>query len=83
MFLVSIQVWRPARTLNFNSYLILEEKSTKCPNSREDKIEFVDVLSGVWGCVLGSQEGLEQVAQGLDHADLGNNNNNNDVESIF
>ena len=52
------------------NYFILEEESSKCPNSSKDKVEFVDILSCVWWCVLWGQQGLQKVAQSLDHTHL-------------
>ena len=53
--------------INVN-YLILEDKSSKGPNSCKHKVQFIHILGSVRGGVFGSEESLQQVAQCLDHA---------------
>ena len=50
--------------------LILEEESSEGPYSTEDEEQLVNLLVSVGGNVLWCQLGLQQVAEGLDHADL-------------
>ncbi len=47
--------------------LVLEHGASKCPNRSEYKVEFVDLLGCVRGCVLRCEQSLQEVAQGLDH----------------
>lgn len=57
--------------VNFKyAYLIFEQEATKCPNGSKDEVEFINVLCSVRRSVLWCQQCLQQVAQGLNHADL-------------
>ena len=49
-------------------YLVLEVKPSKCPNGSKHKVQLVHLPGRVWWCVGQCEQGLQHVAQGLDHA---------------
>ena len=51
-------------------HLVLEHGPSKGPDGSKDEVELVDLLGGVWWGVLRAEQGLQQVAQGLNHADV-------------
>ena len=53
-----------------HTHLILEHGPSKGPHCSKHKVELIHLLVGVWRGILWSQQGLQQIAQGLDHADV-------------
>ena len=53
-----------------HTHLVLEQESSKRPDGCKHKVQFVDLLGSVRWDVLRSEQRLQQVAQGLDHAHL-------------
>ena len=72
-----MQWTRTRSTLNVNDvkhscfiHLVLEHGPSEGPDGGKDKVVLIHLLGRVWWGVLGSEQGFQQVAQSLDHADV-------------
>ena len=52
------------------THLVLEHGTSKCPNCSKHKIEFIYFFGSIVGDVCRCEQGLQEEAEGLDHAGL-------------